>query len=207
MARRQQRQARWRRAHCLQRLAQQAREAQTAEWRLEPARTDQAGKLGPHFTAGLRSDAFRHHVAGALEHEPDQRHRPELRELPHRPCVGIGQHVDVGALQPQIGQRIEALPGMDRLRQEHPVDPACRCPGDDIGQDPQLERVEIADALQQLEVDRLGTAMRPFAAVERAAGAGELPQLLGHPVHIDRQANPAIADQRDPEFLLPHRRA
>ena len=32
-----------------------------------------------------------------------------------------------------------------------------------------------------------------------------LPQFLGDAVHVDRQADPAIADQRDPELLLPHR--
>ena len=37
-----------------------------------------------------------------------------------------------------------------------------------------------------------------------AAGAGKVPQFLGHPVHVHRQAHPAVADQGNAEFLLAH---
>ena len=134
--------------HRPQRLAQQPREAEPAERRLEPARADQAAEFGPHLAAGFPGDAGRNHVTGSLEQPVNDRHRPELGDPRSRPRIGIEQDVDIGALQPQVGQRLKALPGMDRLGQEHPVDPARAGPGDDIGQDPQAQAEMLGDPLE-----------------------------------------------------------
>src|SRR3546814_719999 len=40
--------------------------------------------------------------------------------------------------------------------------------------------------------------------MERPAGAGQMPDFLGDAVHVDSQADPAIADQCEPEFPLFH---
>ena len=69
-----------------------------------------------------------------------------LADARPRPRVGIEQHVDVGALEPQPGQRLERLAGMDRLGEEHAVDPAGAGPGDDVGQHPQAQAVLRLDA-------------------------------------------------------------
>ena len=40
--------------------------------------------------------------------------------------------------------------------------------------------------------------------MDRLAGLGEPPDLLGDAVHVDGEADAAIADQGDPQLLLPH---
>ncbi len=40
--------------------------------------------------------------------------------------------------------------------------------------------------------------------VEVPACPGEVPDLLGDAMHIDGKADAAVADQRQPEFLLSH---
>ena len=42
---------------------------------------------------------------------------------------GIDQFVDIGHLEPQVGQRFERLAAFDGLRQKNAVDAACACPG------------------------------------------------------------------------------
>ena len=81
-------------------------------------------------------------------------------------------------------------------------------------QEPQQQ---LTKALEQLQANIVGNmiqkaAIDPRAATRTgpgrigiAARAGKMPQLLGDAVHVDRQAHPAIADQRDPQFFLPHR--
>ena len=131
---RQQRRLGLARAHRIERLAEQARKAEARERRDEPARADQPRQLAAHFGAGFGCHAGRDDIARPLEHPVYQRHRPELRQPGPRPRLGIEQHFDVCAGQPQVGQRFKALSGMDRLGQEHPVDPACAGPGNDVGQ-------------------------------------------------------------------------
>src|SRR5690606_14241955 len=54
----------------------------------------------------------------------------------------------------------------------------------------------------------LAAAFRRFAVARGTAGAGEAPDLLGDAVHVDREADPAIADQRQPQFpLMPRHQA
>ena len=43
-----------------------------------------------------------------------------------------------------------------------------------------------------------------IARVPRPAGAGGMPDFLGHAVHGDSQADSAVTDQRDAQFLFPH---
>ena len=190
--------------HGVKRVGDQAGKSDSAERRVEPAGTDQAGQLGPHFGPGFGRDAFRHDIARALQREPDQRSSPELGKAPARFGRRIEQHVDIGLVQPQARQRLERLSRMDRLGQEHAVDPARAGPGDDVGQDPQAQPVPGFEMLEQGAVDALAVFGLRLTGVVGTAGAGELPQLLGHPVHVDRQADSAVADQRDPQFLLPH---
>ena len=40
--------------------------------------------------------------------------------------------------------------------------------------------------------------------MEVAAGARQVPHLLGHAMHVNGEADPAVADKTDPQFLLPH---
>ena len=61
------------------------------------------------------------------------------------------------------------------------------------------------DRLQQVAVDALNPFGSRIACMEGPARAGELPDFLGDAVHVDGQADPAVADERDPQFLLPHR--
>ena len=124
-----------------------------------------------------------------------------------RPRIRIEQHIDVGAFQPQFGQRFQRLPGMDRLRKEHAVDAARAGPGDDVGKDAQFERMGFFEMAQQPVVDRLRAACGNRLPVPvQLAGADRLPHLFRHPMHVDGQADAAVTDERDPQFLLPHGR-
>ena len=94
---------------------------------------------------------------------------------------------------------------MDGLCQKHAVDAARTGPGNDVWQYPQAQGVLRLDMAQKIEINRLDVvAGRSGVAVIGAAGAGQVPQFLGDAVHVDRQADPAVAHQREPQFLLPH---
>ena len=94
---------------------------------------------------------------------------------------------------------------MDRLRQEHTVDPACAGPGDNVGHNPQPQPVILLDPLEQVEIDSLRAGAAILAGQKVAARAGELPQLLGDAMHIDRKADPAVANECNSQFFLAHR--
>src|SRR3546814_5442632 len=55
---------------------------------------------------------------------PCERERPHLRIARRGRGLGIDQRLDIGLFEPQIGERFEALPGRDRLREEDAVDSA-----------------------------------------------------------------------------------
>ncbi len=45
---------------------------------------------------------------------------------------GVNQHIGIGGAQPQVGQRLDRLAGLQRMGEEHAVDPARARPGDDV---------------------------------------------------------------------------
>jgi hypothetical protein len=143
-------------------------------------------------------------VLAAPRRDPGERQRPELGEAAGGGGVGIDQRLDIGGGQPQIGERLQALARGDRLREEDAVDPARRRAGDDVGEDAQLDPGERLDLFDQRGIDRLAATRRRVAGMKGAAGADQMPHLLGDAVHIDREADPAVADQREPQFLLAH---
>ena len=57
--------------------------------------------------------------------------------------------------------------------------------------------------LQQVAIDRAGGA-DAAPVVPGAAGDQAMPDFLRYAVHIDGKAHAAIADKRQPQFLLPH---
>ena len=59
--------------------------------------------------------------------------------------------------------------------------------------------------LKQIAIDPAYAVGGRTGRMEIAASPGELPQFACNPVHIDRQADSAVAYQRDPQFLVPHR--
>ena len=136
--------------HHVERLGDHPREADAAERRLEPARADEAAELGAHFGAGFGGDAGRDDIARLAEQRADQRHCPDLQRAGDDARIGIEQRIDVGAFQPQFGQRIEALARMDRLGEEHAVDPAGAGAADDVGQHVQRRSAGGGDAAQQI---------------------------------------------------------
>ena len=93
---------------------------------------------------------------------------------------------------------------MDRLGQEHTVDPACAGPGDNVGHNPQPQPVILFDPLEQVEIDRLRAAAAILAGQKVAARPGELPQFFGDAMHIDRKADPAVANECNSQFFLAH---
>jgi hypothetical protein len=77
--------------------------------------------------------------------------------------LGIEQRVDVGGLQPQVGQRLKRLPGMDRLREEDRVDAPRARARDDVGQDTQPQVAAALQPAQQVEID-FGSTTQPVVA-------------------------------------------
>jgi len=57
---------------------------------------------------------------------------------------------------------------------------------------------------EQVEIDRRAARRRVFARSMGPARLERLPQFLGDAVHVDGQADTAVADQSDPQFLVLH---
>ena len=205
VAARQQGRADWPRRHRVQCLCQQAREADAAEGRLEPARADEAREFGADFAPGFGGDAGGDHIARPAQEQIDQGHSPEFQKPSEYPRVRVEQHIDIGAFQPQVGQRFQRLARMDRLREEHTVDTARAGPCDDVRQDAQAQIMLRLHAAQHIAVNHFNTAYFCTAVEVRTRRPRQFPQLLGDAVHVDRKADAAIADKRDPEFFLAHK--
>ncbi len=62
----------------------------------------------------------------------------------------------------------------------------------------------LLDLLQQRMIDRLAAGGGGLVGVKRLAGAGEPPDLLGDAMHVHREADPAVANQSETQFLLAH---
>ena len=90
------------------------------------------------------------------------------------------------------------MAGIDRLREEHGIDPASARAAHDVGNDPETKLAIIFDGSEQIDIDLVHAAVGPLARMEIAARPGKVPQLARNAVHVDRQAYPAIADERDP---------
>lgn len=117
-----------RRRHRIERIHQHARENLPAKGRLEPARADEAGEFVPHLLARIGRDSALDRVAGAARRHPHERGGPEFGERAGGAGVGVKQPIDVGIVEPHVGQRIERLAGFDRLGQENAIDAACARP-------------------------------------------------------------------------------
>ncbi len=79
--------------------------------------------------------------------------------------------------------------------------PPAEATGDDVGQDAEAKAILRLDLGEQRVIDVIGTRRGLRTVVACAAGTGDVPDLLGDAVHVDRQADPAIADQRQTQFL------
>ena len=129
---------------------------------------------------------------------PHKRRRPEFGERAGGPGVRVEQAVDIGIVEPEVGQGFQRLAGFDRLREENAVDAACTGAGDDVGHDAQADAALRLDRAEQRAIDRLAAAARLRIVMIGAAGAGQPPHFLGDAVHVDGQADAAVADQREP---------
>lgn len=191
--------------HGFERICNHPGKTDAAERRGEPARADQARDLAPNFGTGLRCHRAADDIARALEHEPDQRLRPELGETAPRFGVGVQQDIDVRTLQPHRGQWFKALPSGDGLRQEHAVDPARAGARNDVRKKAQAQIAFEGDFLEQAEIDGFHASdIVVLRVVKRTTGAGGVPQLLGYAMHVHRETDAAIADECDAQFFLPH---
>ncbi len=185
-----------------QRVVQHRGEAGAGERRAEPARPHEARQLGAHLDPRRRVDDGVGHAVAVLARVPDERRRPPFGEAPARRRPGVEQLVDVGPGEPQVAQSLHVVPAGDGVGKEDAVDPARRRAGDDVDDHRQVEvRGEIGE---QGVVDQLGIARRRLAAPARRRRADQLPHLLGDAVHVDREADAAGADEREPQFLFAH---
>ncbi len=202
---RDQRRSRGQGGHRGERVEDVAREVRAREGRLEPAAADQAAEFAPHLVAHGRLDLLEQ-LGVAAAREPDQRLGIDFAPARGGRGVGVEQAIDVGLGQPEFGQRAEILAGRDRVREEDRVDAARRRAREDIDDD--LELLRVADAGEQIVVDALAVGQRfRLLIMEGAAGAHQFPNLLADAVHVDGEADPAVAHQRQPQFLLAHGKA
>ena len=93
---------------------------------------------------------------------------------------------------------------MDRLREEYGIDPARAGAAHDVGQHAEPQVLFLCNAFYQRAIDGLDAIACGLACMEIAARARQLPQLARDAVHVDCQADPAVANQRYPQFFLPH---
>ena len=190
--------------HRVQRIGQQAGKTDPGEWRLEPPTAHEAAQLASHVLTHFGGHAFGDPASGSRQNHFDERGCPEFRR--RSPAAGsrIQQPVDVRIFQPQIGKRFERLPGVNCLREENSIDPACACAGNDVGKKPQLWPARVVNIGQQVVVDMFAIATVRCAGMKSTAGARELPQLLGDAMHIYGKADPAVAHKSDAKLLLTH---
>ena len=208
VAGRNQRSARLALRHGGEGIGQQPRKTRPAERRLEPARADQARHFGTHFGPGVGGETgLVKAAAGQAQGQPDHRPGPDLGQPAPRPRLWRDQDIAVGRFQPQPRQGIEALPADQRLGQKHGVYTARAGARQDIRDQPQRQIACPPDRVKQAVIDARHAVWRRITGMPRPAGAGGMPDVLGHAMHRDRQADPAITDQRDAQFFLPHWRS
>jgi len=93
------------------------------------------------------------------------------------------------------------------MGQEHPVDAARAGAGNNVGDDAQAKLRLFERRGENVLIDGLAGAVRGVRVIsgsEIPARPGEMPNLLGDAMHVDGKTDAAIADQRQPQFLLSH---
>ena len=188
--------------HRIERVENEVREIRPAEGWREPFRADEIGELRADLGPVLRFDGLVDRP-GALGKGPGDRHRGGFGEARDAADLGIEQLVDIGGSQPQIRQRLDRAPLGDGVREEDGVDPAGARPGQDVDIDAQVQVAAFADRPQKIAI---GPALGRFIVrMEQLARLGGAPDLLGDAVHVDGEADAAVADERDPKLFLTHR--
>ena len=192
--------------HRVERVEQQCGAAGAAERRFEPARADEIARAWPRPRRDARARRSRRSCRAAAGDQPGDRHRPDLGEACEAAHARVEQAVDIGHSSHSSVSGSSDSAGRDRLGEEDGVDPARAGAGEDVDQDAQVDPASPARSRRAAR-DRLPRLPSPSAGIaerERLAGAGEPPDLLGDAVHVDGEADAAVADQSEPQLLLPH---
>ena len=113
-------------------------------------------QLGADLAARARFDQLIDPRGTASLRHPRDGQRPDFGPTVTRGLLRIDQRLDIGGVEPQLGQRLQALTRRDRLRQEHAVDPARAGAGDDVGQHAEPQVGFVFDLAEQLVIDALG---------------------------------------------------
>jgi hypothetical protein len=194
-------------SHGVESVKEEARKAGASKRRGEPARTHEVGELAPDFLARFRGNRSLDRVAAPAQQQPEQRPRPEFGEARKWAGVGIDQNVGISAAQPEVRQRIDGLAGLQRMGKKHAIDATCAGTRDDVWHDTQPQIRFGERGVQYVAIHglaRAGIDIGLLARGEVAACTGEMPDLLGDAMHIHGKTDSAVADQREPQFLLSH---
>ena len=73
----------------------------------------------------------------------------------------VEQNIDIGAFEPQLGQRFERLARMDRLCEKNPINPARTGTGDNVSHHPQPQIIPAFNVLYQLPINDLAARTGP----------------------------------------------
>ena len=192
------------RIHRLARIEQQPGELMAAKGRRKPACAHEAGQLARYLLARFGRHRLLDRHGFLAQQRPGDGFRPNLAEPVYGPCILGQQLVDIRHFQPHVGQRIERAPGDDGLGKENAVDAARAGAGHNIADHPQPQLSLVFYPVQQIEIHLLGARGLLLAIGMGAAGAQQPPDLFQRAMHVDRQADSAIADHGQPKFLFPH---
>src|SRR3546814_13275586 len=107
--------------------------------------------------------------------------------------------------RPPRSTRTDTLFPYTTLFRSDAVDSARAGARDDIDQDTQPQLLFDLDLLEQRAIDALAALACHVAGDECLAGARDPPDLLGDAVHGGGEADPAIADEGEREFLFAQR--
>ncbi|KAG5724597.1 hypothetical protein E4T56_gene9135, partial [Termitomyces sp. T112] len=95
---------------------------------------------------------------------------------------------------------------LDGLSQKHAVEAARAGPGHNVGHHPQMRARSMRKPGQQIDIDPF-TGQKMVGILAKTAGAGQFPHFLGHAMHVNRKADPAVTDQSETKLFVPHRQA
>jgi hypothetical protein len=174
---------------------------QSAVRRVRVHRTERLHEQLRHALAAQRRRRRERHRDGT------QRREQGLHLQPGEPG-GAQQRAQVALVDPELLQAVLRTPAGDRLAEHDAVDAAGGRAGDDVDRDGEPATVpgEVAQRLEVrvLAVRRVRRGRRERVrrfdvdSVERTGRLHELVQLLGDPMHVDREGDASVADEREP---------
>ena len=191
-------------AHRFQSGQQLAQQMLAVKRRLEPARTGEQRQLVEDFRIA-------EHQAAEARARSQPQNGPHIGLAPGiGTFLGIEQARDIGFVEPEIAEMVDAQVMGQRTAEDDAVDSAGRCAGDYVDHDSQIDM--FAQFLKQFEIGMLavvfgiagadivgkaprGPGLTLWQYMVGSRSPHEFEDLLHHAMHIDGERDAAEADQ------------